>query len=140
MTKRIHRIFVLILASFAVFCLFSCDAILSDGIDSHTHDYEEWGVDTATCTEGGTQTRVCKTCEETETRKTAPLGHDMIAFADGVATCTENGYKNYTECSRCGYSVGEKTNALGHDLSVWYGSTATCTKSGIEYSDCGRCD
>ncbi len=139
MKKRITKALLFLVLLVAIACFASCDEILSEGFDTHVHSYGDWSDDTATCTEEGVQTRVCSTCNEKDTRKTNPLGHDMVKVPDKAVSCLEDGYQNYEECSRCEHSVGTKTEALGHDLAVWYGSTATCTEDGIEYSDCSRC-
>lgn len=140
MKKRITKALLFLISLVAIACFASCEQLLSDGIDTHSHTYGEWSDDTATCTEAGTQKRACKICEDVQTRKTNPLGHDMEKVADKAVSCTETGYQSYEECSRCGHSIGTKTEALGHSLAVWYGSTATCTEDGTEYADCSRCD
>lgn len=139
MKNIIVKTLVLTFLAISLFCLVSCDALTS-GLDPHQHEYGDWEEDTATCTEAGYQKRFCKICEKADERKTEALGHDMVKFEDGVVSCIENGYENYTECSRCGYSVGKKTVSPGHDMSPWYGNTATCTKSGIEYAECLVCE
>lgn len=138
MNKKTFRILILALILLFVFCLASCEQALSQGI--HKHEWGAWETTKeATCTESGVHTRACKTCDETDTKETAPIGHDMVAFKDATVTCTENGYKNYKECSRCGHSEGGKTVAAGHKLTAWYGNTATCIKGGEEYAICTKC-
>ncbi len=97
--------------------------------------YSDWGGNTATCNEGGIETRTCSVCGHVDERQTQPLGHDLTdeviseqtLYKD--ATCTEPAVYFYT-CSRCGYIADSVTNTfthgdpLGHDWQtptyVWH--------------------
>ena len=116
------------------------------------HDFGAWGGNTATCTEGGTETRTCQRegCAETETRATEALGHNMTPHAAAAATCTTNGNSAYWYCERCKQyfsdAEGKTTvpenswviSKLGHDFGAWSGNTATCTEGGTETRTCQR--
>ena len=76
----------------------------------------------------------------------AATGHTWVAdTGDGAyqaATCTEDGYQNYT-CSVCGATKTETLEATGHDIAGGTKVEAldpTCTTDGhIEYYICGTC-
>ena len=91
----------------AVLCLFGMTAC-GDGADCK-HSFGEWNVvKAASCTEDGSQERVCSLCGEKETQSIEMLGHD---FAD--ATCVAP-----KTCKVCLATEGE---ASGHDFA-----DATC--------------
>jgi len=55
----------------------------------HVHEFGAWTVgEAATCTEPGTEQRVCSTCSEREEREIAPKGHTS---PDGDGKCTRCG-------------------------------------------------
>ncbi len=130
--KKITKIliYLALVVAFTV-CLASCDP--------HVHEYGDWGEDTATCDEAGTQTRICNTCNEKQTRKTQALGHDYVEYQDREVSCTENGYSGYSKCSRCPDYKGTLIAAGGHTFETWSGNTATCLEGGKEYSECTEC-
>ena len=137
--KKMAKILVyLTLMLVITVCLASCEAF-ANGFSSHQHEYDAWGEDTATCENAGTQTRVCKICNGTQTRKTGALGHDYVSYRDSEPACTEPGYSNYKKCSRCDSFEGELTPEKGHSMSYWGNSTATCTEGGIEEAICTDC-
>nr|MBQ8891165.1 hypothetical protein [Clostridia bacterium] len=45
------------------------------------HEFGEWVVTEATCTEDGSRTRTCSKCEETETEPIAHTGHESAGFS-----------------------------------------------------------
>ena len=122
-----------------IFCLASCESILAGGFNTHQHEYDAWGEDTATCEKAGTQTRICKVCNEKQTRKTGALGHDYVSYRDKAPSCTEPGYTSYEKCSRCDSFKGEIIAETGHTFSTWTNNTATCTKNGTEEALCDVC-
>lgn len=80
-----------------------------------THTFGEWTtVKAATCTEAGSEKRVCSVCGTEETRTIAALGHKFGAWTVTTsATCTEAGVETRT-CSVCSTSETRTVAALGH--------------------------
>lgn len=80
----------------------------------HKHEFSEWKtVKEVTCTEDGTQERVCE-CGEKETQTIPSTGHDWV----------EEGCANLDYCKNCGEHTGSKD---GHKYS---GDTCTvCNKT-----------
>ena len=80
-----------------------------------THTFGEWTtVKAATCTEAGSEKRVCSVCRTEETRTIAALGHKFGAWTVTTsATCTEAGVETRT-CSVCSTSETRTVAALGH--------------------------
>ena len=80
-----------------------------------THTFGEWiTVKAATCTEAGSEKRVCSVCGTEETRTIAALGHKFGAWTVTTsATCTESGVETRT-CSVCSTSETRTVAALGH--------------------------
>ena len=63
----------------------------------HTHSWGNWTEVTAPkCDEEGQEKRTCSGCDEVETRKTEPLGHQW-GTAENIAA--SNGGKAYTKCA-----------------------------------------
>jgi len=108
MKKKYIKILLLTLIAITVLALASCSRC--------DHEYGEWIIKDATCTEAGSRSRECKKCKEVEDEKIAALGHDMVKVDDLAPTCNAHGYEGYSECSRCGYCEGKKPDALGHDI------------------------
>ena len=87
-----------------------------------SHQWDEWKTTAkATCTDEGTQTRVCVLCGESETSAIAALGHN---WKD--ATCTDP-----KTCLNCGQQQG---TALGHSLGMIE------TDEGSHWRTCARCN
>ena len=104
------------------------------------HSFGDWTQTKApSCTEPGSEKRVCTVCGYAETRELPALGHDYNAVVTNP-TCTEQGFTTYT-CSRCGDSyVDNYVDALGHAFSEWTETTApSCTEPGEESRLCARC-
>ena len=80
-----------------------------------THTFGEWTtVKAATCTEAGSEKRVCSVCGTEETRTVAALGHKFGAWTVTTsATCTKAGVETRT-CSVCSTSETRTVAALGH--------------------------
>ena len=146
MKKRL----LLLLAAIAimtciVFSLSSCDF---DNFIPHEHTFGDWYGNTATCTKEGTEERKCSKCDYTETRDTAPLGHDEILIPKKLPTCEEDGYEEYFGCSRCEeYGDRNIIEALGHTIaanSPWITTEAppTCERDGyiLTYRECAVCE
>ena len=109
--------------------------------EAHTHTWGNWEtVKAATCTEAGSEKRVCSGCNEEETRTTNALGHNFGSYVTTKeATCTEAGEQKKT-CSRCNKEETSVINALGHN---WDNGVitkeATAEEEGIKTFTCQRC-
>ena len=106
----------------------------------HTHAFGKWTiVKAATCTEDGTEERVCD-CGEKETRPIAATGH---SYGDWVVTKeptdTSDGIETKT-CTVCGDKITRTVEKIKHN----YVATVvkpTCTEQGYttyRCSDCGK--
>ena len=80
------------------------------------------------------------------------VDHNYKSVAAKDVTCTEDGNKAYTKCSRCGKMLegtsgttettadAMQLTALGHDMKKTDASVASCTETGNnEYYICDRC-
>ena len=76
----------------------------------------EWITDTeADCLNDGSKHKECANCDHTENAVITALGHDMKSVEGKGATCTEDGYTAYTDCSRCDHIEGKEViEATGH--------------------------
>lgn len=108
---------------------------------AHTHTFGEWAVvKAATCTEKGSEERVCSGCGEKETREIAALGH---TFGDWkvvkAATCTEKGSEERV-CSGCGKKETREIAATGHQFGEWkVVKEATEKEEGLKERVCSVC-
>ena len=126
---------------------YTCDTckeqIVVLGTELGAHSFGEWTTVTApTCTEKGTDERVCTVCTtEKETRETEALNHDYSTewTVDVEATCVTPGSKSH-HCSRCEDKADvTEIAALGHDFGDWtVEKAATCTEKGSEKRTCKR--
>lgn len=115
-------------------------------IDPLKHDWEKTGT-TATCTEDGTATFVCKNdATHTKTESESKFGHDMPENwkIDQPADCLTAGAKSRF-CSRfaqCGYYENVAIQPLGHTFGeVTQAVAATCVAKGNEaYKQCETCN
>ena len=126
-----------------------CNEVMSETTtDALGHDYGDWSADTATCTEGGSQTRTCKrNCGEdraTDTRQTQALGHDYqqvgeVTYPEGEFPCSAEGTKTL-ECSRC---KDTKTETVAKVEHTWdegqVVKEATETEKGTKLYTCTVC-
>ncbi len=107
------------------------------------HDSGTWQtVKELTCTEAGSEQRVCEVCGEVlETREVAAKGHkDGEWVVTKQATCTEPGEKEL-HCATCGEVIKtEAIPATGRAAMHVSAQDATCTEQGvIEHWACGTC-
>lgn len=115
----------------------SCKLTVTD------HDSGTWEtVKEPTCTEAGSEQRVCEVCGEVlETREISAKGHeDGEWVVTKQATCTEPGEKEL-RCATCGEVIKtEAIPATGHAATHVSAQDATCTERGvIEHWACGTC-
>lgn len=87
--------------------------VLAEETEVHEHSWGEWEQTSApTCTQKGTETRVCITCEASESRDVEMLEHSYIAEVT-KPSCTEKGYTTYT-CDCGDRYVDDEISATGH--------------------------
>ena len=65
--------------------------------------------------------------------------HSLTHHEAKEATCTEDGYEAYDECSNCDYTTYKKIDR-GHSLTITSSSEATCEADGYVDKKCTRCD
>ena len=126
---------------------YTCDTCKEEvvilGNELGAHSFGEWTTVTApTCTEKGSDERVCTVCNtEKETKETDALGHDYSTewTVDTEANCVAPGSKSH-HCSRCDDKADvTEIAALGHDFGDWtVEKAATCTEKGSEKRTCKR--
>ena len=110
---------------------------------SGEHVFGSWQIRSpASCTQGGTEFRVCA-CGAEETKNTAALGHSFTQYiSNGNATCTENGTET-AKCDRCDatHTRTVENSALGHNYAdLWTtDKDPTCTEPGSKSHHCTRC-
>ena len=97
-------------------------------------------VKAPTCTESGTEKRVCSACGTEETRTVKALGHTFGEWTvTKKATCTEAGSQKRV-CSVCQTEETQTINALGHKFGGWtITKPATSTSSGLRTRSCSVC-
>lgn len=150
----------------SVFALSSCFKKGDDGDDTnnavHTHSFTPWKDEVeATCTTPGKQTRTCTDadCAHVETKDVPALGHSLTSH-EKAATCTEDGYLLYEDCSRCDYTTYDTSKVLTktnhkyvngvcetckepHKHSSWTmdsnSGVADCTQSATQTLICDGC-
>lgn len=106
-----------------------------------THTFGEWTtVKEATCTEAGSEKRVCSICSAEETRSVEALGHKFGEWTvTKKATCTEKGSQTRT-CSVCQATETQDIAALGHSFGKWVVTKeATRTEEGLKTRTCSVC-
>lgn len=124
-----------------------CRAIFTDEAPECTHSFGGWTVTvTPTCAAGGSRTRTCALCSETETET---LGKDASNHTGGTeirntaaATCTAEGYTGDTYCLGCGTKISEGSaiSMAAHVFGEWTVTAAsTCTAKGQEKRVCANC-
>ena len=124
-----------------------CRAIFTDEAPACSHSFGDWTVTvTPTCAAGGSRTRTCALCSETETET---LGKDAANHTGGTeirntvpATCTAAGYTGDTYCLGCGTKLADGTSVptAAHVFGEWtMTAAATCSKKGTEKRVCKNC-
>jgi hypothetical protein len=79
-------------------------------------------VTASTCTEGGEQFDVCRTCDKviSEVSETPPLGH-KLKYRVKQPTCTEDGTVTVT-CRRCGEAINDLVDGYTAEDGVYTGA------------------
>ena len=99
--------------------------------EPEAHRWDDTVVSTATCTEGGTETRTCLICGYVDTQPVGPKGH----AAQDSLECDGEGH--WEKCRVCGEKIGETLPhswKRGGSLQEWY-----CSVCWYEHSD-GKVD
>ena len=118
-----------------------CATELKQEISATGHEFSEYVVTTpASCIANGIETAHCAACEKTITREIPAIEHSYT-MTNYAASCTEQGYDEYT-CSDCGNSYRcNYTNALGHSYGDYAVVTpASCAADGVETAKCVNCE
>lgn len=107
------------------------------------HNWSDWEVKDATCTEDGLKTRHCQNdgCKEVESEVIPATGHTFGEWTVTTpATCETEGQETRT-CADCNATETRVIKALGHEFVEYtYNNDATCEKDGTETAKCTRCD
>ncbi len=130
------KVFSLLGIMLAAIVLTSAPAF-AEGV-SCSHQWEDTGACTATCTEAGYQPQTCSLCGSTRNKPVSAAGHSWVDNGECTATCTENGVQPQI-CSVCGSTRNEPVSATGH---IWDDNgecTATCTEDGVRPQICFIC-
>ena len=125
-----------------------CGTKLSSGktIAKTEHTWDSGKITkAATCTESGTKTYTCTSCNTTKTEEIPATGNHQNTELRNVkaATCTEEGYTGDTYCKDCGtkLSSGETIAKTEHTWdSGKITKAATCKESGIKTYTCTNCN
>ena len=115
----------------------------------HTHTWGDYvQVKAATCTEKGSEKRVCSGCQQEQTRDIPALGHQFLEGDADVKTdvvaagCeTDGSYKHV--CQRCQQTIQETVPATGHSWAAAADQSKavapTCTEPGTKIEECANC-
>lgn len=116
----------------------SCGSIVNKVFPATGHSYGEAVVVQPTCTQKGTSTITCKTCNHTEVTDVAETGHNYVEKSKIPATCTATG-KIVSECTNCNDTKEEMIAQLEHSYTVTSEIAATCTTGGYTIETCANC-
>lgn len=108
--------------------------------EASEHVWGDWTVTKdATCTETGSRTHTCTSCNATESETIPVRAHDYTATI-AAPTCTEKGYTKHT-CSRCNSSYTDSyTDMLEHSWDEGIITTEpTADAPGVKTFTCKRC-
>ena len=99
--------------------------------DEAAHEFGSWTVTApATCTEIGSESRVCSVCGYEETRSIPVTGHSASQKWSSDAS------KHWHACLECGAALDE----AAHSFGAWsVTEPATCTEDGSESRSCSVC-
>lgn len=118
------------------------------------HDSGTWQtVKEPTCTEAGSEQRVCEVCGEVIKTEAIPAtGHAAMHVSAQDATCTEQGVIEHWACGTCGKLFADEActvemsqadtvaPALGHKLEAVAEAPATCEEPGVRaHYACATC-
>lgn len=107
------------------------------------HQWGEWKTTTTpSCTTEGEETRQCKNCQETETRKLEKTAHNTEIVGAKAPSCTSEGYTGDEVCKDCHATI-KKGNSLAktaHQWSTWKTTTnPSYASEGEQTRQCSQC-
>ena len=111
-------------------------------IDKKPHEYSSPKViKKSTCQEKGELLYTCLRCGSQHTETTEKSPHVLRFVTGKAATCIEDGFADYEECSVCDYSTMSVIEKYGHDYCPdWIVSDyPTCESAGSKTHVCRRC-
>ena len=125
-----------------------CGTKLSSGktIAKTEHTWDSGKITkAATCTESGTKTYTCTSCNTTKTEEIPATGNHQNTELRNVkeATCTEEGYTGDTYCKDCGTKLSSGKTIAKTDHTWDAGKitkAATCKESGTKTYTCKSCN
>ena len=136
-----------LLAGLALVCLLTAcaeDSTKPSASDDqeHIHNFGQWVVTQASCTQDGWQERVCD-CGEKETQTIEATGHQETVIQGREATCTQTGLTEGKYCAVCHAVLEEQQEitATDHQAVKDQAKAPTCTESGLtEGQHCSVCN
>ena len=93
------------------------------------------------CTNDGTEVLLCKVCgQQMNSRAISAEGHELAHHSAKSATCTEEGWTEYDDCTKCDYTTKKVIPAKGHSYGAWTTTTQpTPTTDGEKTRTCQDC-
>ena len=120
----------------------SCSYDSSDDCGDGKHNFCEWKiVQEPSCTEFGSEIRVCTVCKKQEYRITN-IQHGQYELKNYKSNCESDGYSGDKYCSICGELIekGSVITKAGHTFGSWQTVTApTVDSEGLEKRVCSKC-
>ena len=111
-----------------------CDYTTYKEIAATGHHYTA-KVIAPTCTVKGHTIYTCECGDSYISDYVDALGHDRVHHEGKAATCTENGWEAYDDCSRCDYTTYKEIAATGHHYTDTV-TAPTCTEQGYTTHTC----
>lgn len=113
------------------------------GLALAQHQWGEWKTTTKpSCTTEGEETRQCKNCQETETRKLEKTAHNTEIVGAKAPSCTSEGYTGDEVCKDCHATIkkGHKLDKTAHQWSAWKTTTnPSYASEGEQTRQCSQC-
>ena len=120
----------------------SCSYDSSDDCGDGKHNFCEWKtVQEPSCTEFGSEIRVCTVCKKQEYRITN-IQHGQYELKNYKSNCESDGYSGDKYCSICGELIekGSVITKAGHTFGSWQIVTEpTVDSEGLEKRVCSKC-
>ena len=120
----------------------SCSYDSSDDCGDGKHNFCEWKtVQEPSCTEFGSEIRVCTVCKKQEYRITN-IQHGQYELKNYKSNCESDGYSGDKYCLICGELIekGSVITKAGHTFGSWQIVTEpTVDSEGLEKRVCSKC-
>ncbi len=112
--------------------------------NTHAHEYGSWRiVEEATCTENGTDERVCAICQVKDERETPVLGHSFTNYVSNNDASCDKLETETARCDRCYFETDTRSIAgtkLPHSYVTDEAVAETCETTGLtEGVHCSSC-